>query len=75
MIGPGAAITYYLCKRSSSSTVHIYADDITLRASAAVSDLPAVQQRLREDINRIADWTFENRIALNTSKTKTQNCM
>ena len=53
------------------STVDIYADDTTLSASAAVSDLPAVQQRLQEDINRIADWTTENRMVLNTSKTKT----
>ena len=43
------------------STVDIYADDTTLSASAAVSDLPAVQRRLREDINRIADWTSEKK--------------
>ena len=53
------------------SIVDMYADDTTLSASAAVSDLPAVQRRLREDINRIADWTSENRMVLNTSKTKT----
>ena len=51
----------YLCKRSSSSTVDICADDTTLSVSAAVSDLPAVQRRLREDINRIADWTSEKK--------------
>ena len=33
--------------------------------------LPAVQQRLQEDMNRIAYWTSENRMVLNTSKTKT----
>ena len=33
--------------------------------------LPVVQQRLQGDINRIADWTSENRMVLNTSKTKT----
>ena len=56
----------------SRSFVDIYADDTTLSASAAVSDLPAVQQRRQEDINRrIADWASENRMLLNTSKTKT----
>ena len=39
----------------SRSIVDIYADDTTLSASAAVSDLPAIHQRLQEDINRIAD--------------------
>ena len=51
------------------STVDTYADDTTLSASAAVSDLPAVQQRLQEDITRIADWTSENRMVLNKTKT------
>ena len=42
-----------------------------LSASAAVSDLPVVQRSLREDRNRIADWTSENAMVLNTSETKT----
>ena len=54
---------------SKNSTVDTYADDTTLSASAAVSDLPAVQQRLQEDINRIANWTSENRMVLNKTKT------
>ena len=75
-ISPGAAIVYYFCKWSSScssrSIVDIYVDDTTLSASAVVSDLPAVQQRLQDrKTNRIADWTSENRMVLNTSKTKT----
>ena len=53
----------------SRSIFDIYADDTTLSASVAVSDLPAVQQRLQEDINRIADWTSENRMVLNKTKT------
>ena len=55
----------------SRSIVDIYAEDTTLSASVAVSDLPAVQQRLQENKNRIADWTSENRMVLHTSKTKT----
>ena len=39
------SLIYYLCKRSSPSTVDICADDTTLSASAAVSDLPAVQDK------------------------------
>ena len=53
----------------SRSIVDNYVDDTTLSASAAVSDLPAVQQRRQEDM--IADWTSENWMVLNNSKTKT----
>ena len=48
----------------------IYADDTTLSTSAVVSDLPAIQQRLQEDINKITDWTSDNKMELNASKTK-----
>lgn len=54
----------------SQSTVDIYADDTTLSTSAVVSDLPAIQQRLQDDINKIADWTSYNKMVLNASKTK-----
>ena len=39
----------------SQSTVDIYADDTTLSTSAVVSDLPAIQQRLQDDMTNIAD--------------------
>ena len=45
----------HLLPAVSRSINDIYADDTTLSASTAVSDLPAVQQRLQKDINRIAD--------------------
>ena len=54
----------------SQSTVDIYADDTTLSTSAVVSDLSAIQQRLQDDINRIADWTSDNKMVLNASQTK-----
>ena len=54
----------------SQSTVDIYADDTTLSTSPVVSDLPAIQQRLQDDINNIADWTSNNKMVLNASKTK-----
>ena len=54
----------------TQSTVDIYADDTTLSTSAVVSDLPAIQQRLQDDINNIADWTSNNRMVLNASKIK-----
>ena len=54
----------------SQSTVDIYADDTTLSTSAVVSDLPAIQKRLQDDINNIADWTSSNRMVLNASKIK-----
>ena len=54
----------------SRSILDIYADDTTLSTSAAVSDLPTIQQRLQHDINKIADWTYGNKMVLNASKTK-----
>ena len=54
----------------SQSTVDIYADDTTLSTSNVVSDLPVIQQRLQNDINKIADWTSDNKMVLNASKTK-----
>ena len=54
----------------SQSTVDIYADDTTFSTSAVVSDLPAIQQRLQDDINNIADWTSNNKMVLNAPKTK-----
>ena len=52
----------------SQSTVDIYTDDTTLSTSAVVSDLPAIQQRLQDDINKIADWRSDNKMVLNASK-------
>ena len=43
----------------SRSIVDIYADDTTLSTSATVSDIPAIQQQLQDDINKIADWISE----------------
>ena len=40
----------------SRSIVDTCADDTTLSAFAAVSDLPAIQQRLQEDINLKMGW-------------------
>ena len=54
----------------SQSTADIYTDDTTLSTSAVVSNLPAIQQRPQDDINRIADWTSDNKIVINASKTK-----
>ena len=54
----------------SQSTVDIYADDTTLSTSNLVSDLPVIQQRLQHDINKIAEWTSDNKMVLNASKTK-----
>ena len=54
----------------SRSILDIYGDDTTLSTSVAVSDLPTLQQRLQNDINKIADWTYGNKMVLNASKTK-----
>ena len=63
MIGPGAVLLIIFVNdlplAVSRSIVDIYANDTTLSASAAVSDLPTVQQRLQKDIDRTADWTSE----------------
>ena len=54
VLGPLLFIIFVndLPRAVSLSTIDIYADGTTLSASAAVSDLPAVQQRLQEDMNR-----------------------
>ena len=52
----------------SRSIVDIYAEDTALSTSAAVSDLPTIQQ-LQHDINKIANWTYGNKMVLNASKT------
>ena len=51
----------------SQSTVDIYADDTTLSTPNVVSDLPVIQQRLQNGINKIADWTSDNKTVLNAS--------
>lgn len=72
MLGPLLFIIFTndLPQSVSRSILDIYADDTTLSTTAAVSDLPTIQQRLQHDINKIADWTYSNKMVLNTSKTK-----
>ena len=52
------------------SIVHVYADHTTLSTSPVVSNLPVIQQQLQDNISKIADWTSEHRMVLNTSKTR-----
>ena len=59
-----------LVTSSQSSCENATLSDPTLSTSAVVSDLPAIQQRLQDDINNIADWTSNNKMVLNASKTK-----
>ena len=72
VLGPPLFIIFVndLPNSVSQSTVDIYADDTTLSTSTVVSDLPVIQQRLQHDINKIADWTSDNKMVLNASKTK-----
>ena len=72
MLGPLLFIIFTndLPQSVSWSILDIYADDTTLSTSAAVSDLPTIQQRLQHDINKIVDWTYGNKMVLNASKTK-----
>ena len=72
VLGPLLSIIFTndLPQSVSRSILDIYADDTTLSTSAAVSDLPTIQQRLQHDINKIADWTYGNKMVLNASKTK-----
>ena len=52
------------------SVVDIYADDTTLSASAPISTPDEVQQRLQDDMNRVLEWSNENRMILNAQKLK-----
>ena len=54
------------------SAADIYADDTTISANVDYRSAPgALNQVLQADVGKIAQWTIDNKMVLNESKTKT----
>ncbi len=74
VLGPLLFIVFIndLPKAVKRSVVDIYADDTTISASAAWESAPtAIQDQLQEDMDEVVKWTYDNKMVLNASKTKT----
>jgi hypothetical protein len=53
------------------STVDIFADDTTICASAPVaSHLTGLMDTLQSDLNQVTEWSTNNNMIINSSKTK-----
>ena len=55
---------------SNSTTVDVFADDTTLSSSSLWLDTRSLRNDLRESTLELEQWTKNNRLQLNTSKTK-----
>ena len=54
------------------SAADIYVDDTTISANVAYRSAPgAINQVLQADVSKVAQWTIDNKMVLNESKTKT----
>ena len=54
------------------SAADIYADDTTISANVDYRSAPgALNQVLQADVGKVAQWTIDNKMVLNESKTKT----
>jgi hypothetical protein len=74
VLGPLLFIIFInvLPKAITKSVVDIYADNTTVSASATWKSSPSViQDNLQEDVDRVTKWSFDNKIILNSTKTKT----
>ena len=61
-----------LSKILEHSTADIYADDTTVSANVDYRSAPgALHQVLQADVGKVAQWTTDNKMVLNESKTKT----
>ena len=54
----------------SGSSVDIYADDTTIIACAHFSDIQSLTRRLNSDVDAVNEWASNNRMFINTKKTK-----
>ena len=54
----------------SNSNLDIFADDTTLSASAQWSNIPSMVQDLKKDLDSICNWSINNKMVINTEKTK-----
>ena len=54
----------------NNSTIDIYADDNTLSLSANWNNITSLTQALSNDLENIEKWSTENKMYINTEKTK-----
>ena len=54
----------------NNSTIDIYADDTTLSLSANWNNITSLTQALSNDLENIEKWSTENKMYINTEKTK-----
>ena len=54
----------------NNSTIDIYADDTTLSLSANWNNITSLTQALSNDLENIEKWSNENKMSINTDKTK-----
>ena len=54
----------------SHSSINIFADDTTLSASTHWTDFPSMGQDINSDLDDINEWSAQNRMIINTDKTK-----
>ena len=54
----------------NNSTIDIYADDTTLSLSANWNNITSLTQALSNDLENIEKWPAENKMYINTVKTK-----
>ena len=74
ILGPVLFLTFIndLPKILEHSAADIYADDTTISANVAYRSAPgAINQVLQADVSKVAQWTIDNKMVLNESKTKT----
>ena len=54
----------------NNSTIDIYADDTTLSLSANWNNITSLTQALSNDLENIEKWSTENKMYINTEKSK-----
>ena len=54
----------------NNSTIDIYADDTTLSLSADWNNITSLTRALSNDLENIEKWSTENKMYINTDKTK-----
>ena len=53
-----------------NSTIDIYADDTTLSLSGNWNNITSLNQAVSNDLENIEKWSAENKMYINTEKTK-----
>jgi hypothetical protein len=60
----------YIPLHLSTSSTDIFADDTTIKTSAHYSNMQSLTQHLNNDLEALSEWATNNRVFINTGKTK-----